>query len=391
VTWDSEITGVNDGVSFEDTQLAGPFAEWVHTHSFQPASAGCSRLDDQVRYALPFGVVGRLFGAGFVRSKLERMFAYRHRITGDDLLRHSRSHLPAMRILITGSTGMVGSALIPFLTTGGHQVRRLVRHTPRSNDEFHWDTDSGTIDPAALEGIDAVVHLAGENIAGRRWSTQQKERILRSRREGTRQIVDAIQSARTKPRVLVSASAIGIYGSRGDEVLTEESSQGSGYLAEVCGEWESSAGALSDVRTVQLRFGVILGAAGGALKKMLLPFKLGGGGRIGSGQQWMSWIGLDDAIGAIHHALTTEDLSGAVNAVAPKPVTNSEYTRTLGRVLARPTVFPMPAFAARMAFGELADELLLASQRVQPTKLQASGYRFGYPALEDALRHQLGR
>lgn len=297
-----------------------------------------------------------------------------------------------MLIAVSGSSGLVGSTLLPFLTTGGHRVTRLVRR-PASGDEVAWDIAQGVKDLSRLEGVDAVVHLAGENIAAARWTAARKEEIRRSRVEGTRRLCESLARLSRRPKALVSASAIGFYGNRGDEILREDSAPGSDFLAQVCREWEAATEPASraGIRAVQLRFGMILSPAGGALKKMLLPFKLGAGGRIGSGRQFMSWIGIDDAVGAIHHAIVTESLQGPVNAVSPTPVTNTEYTRTLARVLSRPAIAPMPAFAARLAFGEMADALLLASQRVLPTRLQTTGYRFRYPELEGALRHLLGR
>lgn len=298
-----------------------------------------------------------------------------------------------MKVLVSGSTGLVGSALVPFLVSGGHEVVRLVRGRPAPGVvAVPWDPQAGTIAAAQLEGFDAVVHLAGENIAGR-WTTAKKARIRSSRVEGTRLLADALAGLKRPSRTLICASAIGYYGNRGDELLREDSPPGAGFLAEVCREWEGAArpAAEKGIRVVHLRIGVVLSPAGGALAQMLTPFKLGLGGRIGSGNQYMSWIAIDDLIGAFHHALITESLRGPVNAVAPRPMTNLEFTKTLGRVLGRPTLFPMPAFAARLAFGEMADELLLASARVEPTKLASSGYRFRAPELEGALRHLLGK
>ena len=297
-----------------------------------------------------------------------------------------------MHIAVSGSSGMVGSALISSLTREGHRVTRLVRR-PAGGDDVAWDIAQGVKDLPRLEGVDAVVHLAGESIAAGRWTAALKETIRRSRVEGTRRLSESLARLPRRPKVLVSASAVGFYGNRGEEMLREDSAPGSDFLAQVCREWEAATEPASraGIRVVQLRFGMILSPAGGALKKMLLPFKLGAGGRIGSGTQYVSWIGIDDVAGVIHHAIVTEFLRGPANAVAPTPVTNAEYTRTLARVLSRPAIAPMPAFAARLAFGEMADALLLASQRVMPTRLQASGYKFRYPELEGALRHLLGR
>ena len=299
-----------------------------------------------------------------------------------------------MNILVTGSSGLVGSALVPSLGNDGHAVTRLVRSAPAPGESaVTWDPDRGQLSTAALEGIDAVVHLAGENIAAGRWTAARKARIRDSRVKGTGLLSETLARLERPPRVLVSASAIGYYGSRGDEVLTEKSHLGTGFLAEVCRDWEEATApaARRGIRVAILRFGVIFSAHGGALPKMLTPFRLGLGGRIGDGRQYMSWVALDDTIGAIHHALATETLAGPVNVVAPQPVTNAEFTKTLGRVLGRPTVFPMPAFAARLAFGEMADELLLASQRVKPARLLDTHYQFRFPELEGALRHLLGK
>jgi uncharacterized protein (TIGR01777 family) len=297
-----------------------------------------------------------------------------------------------VRIAVTGSSGLVGAALVSLLTAGGHRVIRLVRKPP-SEDEVQWDPTEGVRDLSRLEGVDAVIHLAGENIAAGRWTPRRKGEIHCSRVEGTRRLCESLTRLSRRPGALVSASAVGFYGDRGDEILTEDSPPAKDFLARLCQEWEAATQPASraGIRVVHLRLGMILSPAGGALKKMLLPFKLGVGGRIGSGKQYVSWIGIDDAIGAIHHAACTESLQGPVNAVSPTPVANSEFARILARVLSRPAIFPTPAFAMRLAFGEMADALLLASARVVPTRLQASGYRFRYPQLEAALRYLLAR
>jgi uncharacterized protein (TIGR01777 family) len=297
-----------------------------------------------------------------------------------------------MQIAVSGSSGLVGSALVPVLTREGHGVRRLVRRSPGSA-EIAWDPAEGVKQLPALEGVDGVVHLAGENIAAGRWTAQRKSEIRRSRVAGTRKLCESLAAMSRPPRVLVSASAIGYYGDRGEEVLREDSGPGGDFLAQVCQEWEAATEPASraGIRVACLRFGMVLSPAGGALKQMLFPFKMGVGGRIGRGEQFMSWIAMDDAIGAIQHALSAEPLAGAVNAVAPAPVRNVEFTRILARTLSRPAIAPLPAFAARLAFGELADALLLSSQRVMPVRLQESGYRFMYPELEAALRHLLAR
>jgi uncharacterized protein len=298
-----------------------------------------------------------------------------------------------MHILVTGASGLVGSALVSFLSAAGHEVTRLVRSEPKPGEKAaRWDPMAGTIDVNRLQGVEAVAHLAGEPIA-ERWSAAKKAKIRDSRVKGTQVLCHALTALTPLPKVLVSASAIGYYGDRGAEVLSEDSAPGSGFLAEVCRAWEAATepAQARGIRVVRLRFGVVLSAAGGALAKMLPPFRMGLGGVLGSGRQFMSWIVLDDAVAAIHHAIVTVGLQGPANAVAPQAVTNRQFTTTLGKVLGRPTVLPMPAFAARLIFGEMADELLLASTRVQPVKLQASEYSFRYPELERALRHVLER
>jgi hypothetical protein len=301
----------------------------------------------------------------------------------------------SMNILVSGSTGLVGTALIPALASAGHEVVRLVRSNSKSpsKEMVHWNPDANYIDAAGLDGLDAIVHLAGESIASGRWNGAKKSRIRESRVRGTRLLCETLSHAASPPGTLICASAIGYYGDRGDELLTESSPAGTGFLAEVCRDWEGACDPARQkgIRVVNLRTGVVLSTAGGALAKMLTPFKLGVGGVIGSGQQYMSCIALDDLVGAIAHTLATPPLAGPVNGVCPHPVTNREFTKTLGNVLGRPTVVPMPAFAARLALGEMADELLLASARVEPEKLLQSTYQFRYPTVESALRHVLSR
>ena len=300
-----------------------------------------------------------------------------------------------MNILVTGSTGLVGTALIPVLTGAGHEVVRLVRSKSRnpSKELIGWDPVANYIDAAGLEGLDAIVHLAGEPIAAGRWNAARKARIRDSRVQGTRLLCDALAHLSRPPATLICASAIGFYGDRGDEVLTEASAAGHDFLADVCREWEEACdpARTKGIRVAHTRFGVILSPQGGALARMLTPFKLGAGGVLGSGKQYMSCIAIDDCVGAIVHALGNTAVTGPVNVVGPQPVTNHVFTKTLGQVLGRPTIFPMPAFAARLAFGEMADALLLSSSRVDPQKLRETGYEFRCPTLESALRHVLGK
>jgi hypothetical protein len=303
-----------------------------------------------------------------------------------------------MRVIITGSTGLVGSALVRSLLADGHEVTRLVRGGSQGfrapgTAAVHWDPERGEIDARALEGHDAAVHLAGENVGEGRWDEEKKRRIMESRRKGTGLLAGALAGLGAKPRVLVSASATGFYGDRGAEVLREESASGTDFLSEVCREWEKATLQASEagIRVVHLRIGVVLSAEGGALPKMLTPFKLGVGGKIGGGGQYMSWITLEDLLGVIRRAVEDESLRGPVNAVAPQQVTNAEFTKALGRALGRPTFFAVPAFAARLAFGETADALLLASARVEPARLRGAGFQFKHPEIEGALRSVLGK
>lgn len=297
-----------------------------------------------------------------------------------------------MKILISGASGLVGSAIVRTLSARGDEILELVRSVPvDERREIQWNPLKGIEDANRLEGLDAVIHLAGEPIAEGRWTEEKKRRIYDSRVQGTKVLSAALAGLKLKPATLLSASAVGYYGTRGAEILTEESAPGDDFLARVCSEWEEAteAAARAGVRVALMRFGVILSAKGGALEKMLTPFRLGVGGRLGSGEQYMSWIALDDVVGVVEHLLEKAGLNGPINTVAPNPVTNQEFTKTLGAVLSRPTLFPVPKFAMRLAFGEVADVALLASQRVEPKRLKESGYVFKYPELEDALRHIL--
>ena len=291
-----------------------------------------------------------------------------------------------MRIAITGSTGLIGSALAPLLVQAGHEVVRLKR-------PGDWDPENHKVHLPAFRNVDALVHLAGENIAGGRWTAERKRRIRESRISGTKLIAETVSTLDPPPPVLISASAIGYYGDRGDEVLQETSNAGTGFLADVCQQWEAAtaAAARAGIRVVHLRLGIVLSRKGGALAKMLLPFQFGIGGRIGSGLQYWSWVSLEDVCGVVVHCIQAPSLQGPVNVVSPAAVTNIEFTRSLGRALSRPTIFPLPSFAARLALGEMADPLLLASARVEPMKLLASRFVFRHRDLDTALQVLLQR
>ena len=293
-----------------------------------------------------------------------------------------------MRVLMSGASGLLGSAIGRALEADGEALTRLVRDGAQGDNQIAWEPGKSLTLPS---GFDAVIHLAGEGVVGR-WTAAKKERVRDSRVLGTRTIAEAVTRMDVKPRVMVAASAIGFYGSRGDEVLNEESTSGTGFLAEVCREWEAASEPVerTGVRVVHIRIGVVL-STHGALGKMLLPFRVGLGGRLGSGKQWLSWIHVDDVVGAVQHVLGNETVSGPVNLVGPNPVTNAEFTKALGHALSRPTIFPVPALALRFALGEMADEALLASQRVQPQRLLASGYLFRFTELGEALAEILAK
>jgi len=298
-----------------------------------------------------------------------------------------------MRILVSGSHGLVGKALIDALEKDGHEISRLVRYSPHSPDEVEWNPDRYSIAIARLEGFDAVVNLAGESIAEGRWTTEKKSKIRESRVTGTKLLGDALANLDNKPKTFICASAIGYYGNRGDELLTETSAPGDDFLSRVCVDWEQSTSLAADngIRVVNARFGVILDTEGGALKKMLPPFRMGVGGKLGNGKQWMSWIALDDVVAALKFALNTDALHGPVNFVAPNPVSNAEFTKALGKALNRPTLFPVPAFAVKLMFGEMGEALLLGGQRVKPARLINCGFSFRSSQIDEALRKILER
>lgn len=391
--WEIVHRDYREGRQFCDVLLEGPFAKWEHLHAFAPAGPDACVLTDEIRFRLPLGVLGRWGGGAFTRGQLERMFAYRHAVTKADLEQGAPGPAPA--VLVTGASGVVGRVLVPFLQTQGHPVRQLGRGRPRDADEFQWDPATGTIDAAALEGVGAIVHLAGANVAAGRWTAKRKAEISESRVQGTRTLAAALKAIEPsrRPEVFVSASAVGFYGPRGDEPLEEDSASGGGFLADVCRAWEGEVAAIATlgVRTVVLRTGVVLTPAGGALAKMLPAFRAGVAGRIGNGKQWMSWIAPDDLAAMYATAVRDRSWRGPFNAVAPGAVTNAGFTATLARILRRPAMLPLPAGVLRVVFGEMAEETLLASTRAVPGRPAAAGFAWRHRELEPALRHVLGR
>jgi uncharacterized protein (TIGR01777 family) len=396
LSWLAEHRNVLDGKSFEDFQVRGPFASWEHSHEFLPGAEGGSLLSDRIRYRLRGGSLAEALVGSGVRKDLGRAFDYRHRTTTEDLRLHQLyADRPRLSVAISGATGLIGQALAALLSTGGHRVVRLARGDSSSENAnaVAWHPERGVAEPDLLEGLDAVVHLAGENIGSGRWTRAKRQRISDSRIEGTRRLIGSLRTLERPPRAFLCASAIGFYGDRAQETMDESGDRGNGFLAAVCEEWERVAAGAAELgsRVANLRFGVVTSPLGGFLPRMLPPFRAGLGGVVGSGEQFVSWISLDDAISAVLHVLMGDGIEGPVNVCAPNPVTNRELTRTLGRALRRPTIAPLPAPAARLAFGQMAEETLLASTRARPARLIETGYTFRHPTLESALLHQLGK
>lgn len=395
IDWKLVHFGYVEGEQFCDKQVTGPFVSWKHVHTCKPIDDNKSIIEDDIEYELPFAAIANLLAGPIVDAKLERLFRFRHHLTKKDVERfHTEQGEKRMRVLVSGASGLVGSALTSFLASQGHKVVKLARggSADTGADVVRWDPRGGSINPTDLENFDIVVHLAGESVA-QRWTDDAKAKIKESRISGTKLLAEALSKVQKKPRAFICASAIGFYGDRGNETLSEESQPGTGFLAGVCREWEDSTASAkaAGIRTVNLRFGVILSTAGGALAKMLPIFQIGAGGNLGSGRQYMSWISLEDAVQAIYFAMTKPELNGPINVVGPKPCTNAEFTATLGKILQRPTFLPVPSFGPRLLFGEMADEMLYAGAKVLPAKLERQGFRFQYPELESALRHELGK
>jgi uncharacterized protein (TIGR01777 family) len=388
-TWELEHSGFSENVQFIDSQVKGPFSHWKHTHSFSSRSSTTSQIHDAIYVRFP---IGNTFALPFLRKELARVFKYRADVLQKDLVSHAKwSSHPRLKVLIAGASGLVGTHLSAFLTTAGHTVFRLVRRTPHNNDEFEWHPEKGTI--AEIPPVDAVINLCGEDISQGRWNAGKKARLITSRIIPTQLLASKIKEGKIVTKSFISASAIGFYGSRGSEILSEHSPRGEGFFPQLAAQWEEAATSVESVgvRSLQLRFGVILSARGGALKKMLLPFLSGVGGQLGTGEQWFSWIALQDVLSGIEHILYDERASGPINFTSPSYITNREYTKALGKVVRRPTICAIPAMCLRLIFGELADEALLSSCKATPQKLSDLGYCFQLPEIEGALRFELGR
>lgn len=384
--WTGRPRDVQPPTRFVGERQRGPFSPWIHTHRFEEEDLGGCRLTDDVEFRLPFGL-----GAEWIRAELRRIFRYRHSIIRHDLRAHAAAPDRSMRILVTGSRGLLGSHLVPFLIAGGHRIARLL-HLPHP--EFPDALNLGSGPVGAWEGLDAVVHLAGANLAARRWTAERKRVLRASRVEFTARLAERLAALAQPPRVVICASATGWYGNgqRG-QAVSEGAPAGNGFLADLTRDWDAAAAPLrrAGIRVVHLRFGMILSPRGGALRKLLPVFRAGLGGPIGDGRQWVSWIAMDDALDVILRAIWRRELTGPLNAVAPYPVSNASFATAIGRVLGRPASRRAPAPLLRVVFGEMADALLLDGVQALPTRLMEDGFSFRLPTLEAALRHMLGR
>jgi uncharacterized protein (TIGR01777 family) len=390
--WTAEMSSAMPGRQFVDRQVEGPFSSWEHVHRFLPVDEGRSELQDHVEYSLPAGGLTDLVGEGPAGKTLSRLFRFRHERTRLDLGRHAEwAGRPRLTVAIAGASGLIGSHLADYLTTAGHRVVRLVRNRDARPGEVPWDPAVGALYHGALEGVDAVVNVAGVSLAGL-WTPGRKKAILDSRLQTTTTLVEAIRRMDRPPSVLINTSAVGFYGSRG-EIITEGTPQGGGFLAEVCRQWEAAAAPVAEAgaRLVTPRYGLVVSAAGGAFATMLPAFKAGLGAKVGDGTQYWSWIALDDLLAVLERALHDETLEGVVNATSPEPLTNADVTSVMGRVVHRPTLLTVPRFLVRRATLGMGEEMLLASQYAVPERLQELGFRFAFPTLEGALRFELGR
>jgi uncharacterized protein (TIGR01777 family) len=391
--WVAEMGSAMPGRQFVDRQLDGPFSSWEHVHRFVPIDDERSELLDHIEYSLPAGGLTDAVGEGPAGKTLSRLIRFRHERTRLDLGRHAEwADQPRLTVAIAGASGLIGSHLADYLTTAGHRVVRLVRNKDAGPGEVPWDPATGALYHGALEGVDAIVNVSAVSLFGI-WTPGRKKAILSSRVQSTRTLAEAIARMESPPSVFINASAVGAYGSRGGEAITEQTPRGEGFLADVCQAWEDAASPAREagVRVVTPRQGIVISAAGGALATMLLPFKSGLGGRLGDGDQYWSWVALDDLLAAFEWTLHDDGLEGVVNFTAPEPLTNRDVTRTLGRVLRRPAALAAPTFVLRHGLGGLGDQMLLASQRALPARLKERGFRFAFPTLEGALRYEVGR
>tara|TARA_B100000900_G_scaffold269412_1_gene230022 strand:- start:216 stop:1637 length:1422 start_codon:yes stop_codon:yes gene_type:complete len=398
-TWVAEHFDVKNGQAFSDKMVKGPFGRWDHEHRFD-ADGDVSKVVDTVQWRLPFHLLSGWTAPITVMPRLRSMFRFRSdRVRGDLRRIEETADLPRRRILVTGSTGLIGTQLCAFLFSAGHEVVRLLRREtvlPKhlsSCETVRWDDRTGEVLEGSFEGFDAVIHLAGAGIGDKRWSKARKALIRDSRTGPTRHLAEALAAAEQPPEVFLSGSAIGVYGNRGDEVLDEDSSRGEGFLCDLANDWENAATPVKEagIRLIHLRTGLVTTAAGGFLGKQLLPAKMGAGGPIKGGRQRLSWISMDDYVHAVHHLMMHTVAQGPFNITAPTPVNQRTFARVLGRVLRRPSFAPLPGFVIRTLFGEMGQELVLEGQHVEPKRLLDLGFRFEHPELESCLRHTLGK
>jgi uncharacterized protein len=396
--WTAAHFGYLQDRRFQDKMVKGPFQSWIHTHSFIPDEIGHCIMEDKIAYSPPFGKLGPILLNDTIQNNLNQLFHYRHRILSNDInLWKKAQRSKGQKILITGSHGLIGSSLIPLLTAAGeHKITRLARPpSNRNNVNSHsivWNPINDKVNVKELEGFDVVVHLAGENIFGR-WTDSKKQRILESRIKSTRLLCDSLIKLANPPSTLICASAIGFYGNQGNEVLTEESNPGFGFLSDVCRKWEESTETARDagIRVVNTRFGVVLTPKGGMLQKLLALSRFGIGLKLGDENKYISWVSIEDVIGSIFYSIINSSIRGPVNVVSPNPVTNLEFSKTLARIVKSKIMLPISQKLARMMLGELADAMIRSSALVVPNKLSSAGYRFVNPDLEDAFRLLLGR
>jgi uncharacterized protein (TIGR01777 family) len=389
IKWHLRHTQYQQNALFEDTQVTGPFKSWTHRHIFESGGVNQSVMLDQISYQLP--LVMKL-GSGIMQKELTRLFKFRHAVLAADLKLHDRfKDKPRLKVLISGASGFIGSALVAFLESGGHSVTKLVRHPPRNDNERSWDPELGVLDPEVFKGIDAVINLCGENIAAKRWSESRRAALISSRVKPASLLATTIAGLTDPPKVAIMASGAGYYGDTGAKLVDESYPAGDDFLAQLAVAWEAAADPIRSTpcRLIQLRTSTVLNGDGGALGKLLPIFKMGLGGRLGSGRQLMSWIAMQDLLGIIQHALFTESLSGAINVAAPKPCTNIEFTKALGETLRRPTICGAPSWGLKLALGGMAEALLLSNCGVIPKALIESGYEFVYPDIRTCLKSTL--
>tara|TARA_A100001037_G_scaffold210093_1_gene188291 strand:- start:1710 stop:3104 length:1395 start_codon:yes stop_codon:yes gene_type:complete len=383
-----------EGEYFRDTQVKGPFKSWEHTHNFKDLDKNTSEMKDVLKFALPLGILGRIFGAPIVKKQLSALFNYRHTILNLDM-ETLKNNNESLNILISGSSGLIGSALIPYFTTQGHTVTRLLRSEGEKSEGIeYWDYENRTTTIDSNQKFDVVIHLGGVNLAGGRWTNKRKDQMLKSRTDSTSFLSEIITSLKTPPKVFLCASAVGIYGTTNANPRDEDSDVGNLYSSMIVDEWEKATKRVSDagIRVVNLRFGMVLSPLGGALKKFVLPAKMGVGGKLGNGKNLISWISMEDVLGVVTHCVTNEAISGPLNVVANDMYTNKRLIQTICKVLKRPCLFPVPAFVLIFMFGkQMAKETIFVSTSVSNSKLIDSGYKFKFPELESALRHMLGK